>query len=161
VTAPPKLAELARIEQARDASGLFPLMLTATGAILTAPVAASESDTVAAAMRAAEGLIARHTRIPQDERARIGFYLAEVQRAGTGLLDVLPGDLLFPTGQPITQSEPVALPDGLMGEFTFRYAAVRQPDAPWLARAERQVESRIGATQRTALETWMLAPAGA
>jgi hypothetical protein len=38
--APPKLAELARIEQQRDASGMFPLMLSESGALLT-PAAAS------------------------------------------------------------------------------------------------------------------------
>lgn len=157
VDAPPFLAELARIEQQRDASGMFPLMLSENGAILTAPMAPGESDTVAAALRAAEGVIARQP-VPPDERTRARFYLAEVHRAGSGLLDALPGDLLYPAGIPVERSEVVALPDGLTGRFVLSYKAVPQPDAPWLARAERRVITSVGGIDRQASEVWTLGP---
>lgn len=157
VDAPPHLAELARIEQQRDASGMFPLMLSENGAILTAPVPQGETDTVAAALRAAEGFIARQP-VPPDERTRARLYLAEVHRAGSGLLDALPGDLLYPAGVPVERSEVVALPDGLTGRFVLSYKALPQPDAPWLARAERRVITSVGEVDRQASEVWVLEP---
>jgi hypothetical protein len=157
VTAPRQLAELARIEQARDASGLFPLMLSETGTILTPAAAPGESDSVTAALRAAEALIARQP-VPEAERARVRAYLAEVHRAGAGLLDSLPSDLLFPTGTPVNGSETVALPDGLIGRFALAYRADPQPDAPWLGRAERRVVTTVGGVERSASEVWTLGP---
>jgi hypothetical protein len=160
VDAPPRLAEIAAIEQRRDASGLFPLMLSGEGTILTAPALPPESDLVGAALRTAETLIARHY-LPAAERARISLYLAEVHRAGAGLLDALPGDLMFPAREPMVRSEAVALPGGLSGHFTLHYAATPQADAPWLARAERRMETVIGRHRRRAAETWVLGPASA
>jgi len=157
VDAPAKLAEIARIEQQRDASGMLPLMLSDRGAIIPLPGVPSESDAVSAALRVAESMIARQP-IPAEERARISHYLAEVHRAGSGVLNALPGDLLFPAGVPISQSETVALPDGITGEFAFTYAAATQPDAPWLARAERRVVTRVAGSERQAAETWNLEP---
>lgn len=158
VEAPPKLAELAGIEQQRDASGMFPLMLSDRGTILTAPPVPDESDTLVAALRAAEAVIARQPRLSGEERNRLRFYLAEVHRAGSGLLDALPGDLLFPAGSPVNRSETVALPDGLTGRFALSYTALCQPDAPWLARAERRVATAVGGLAREAREVWTLEP---
>jgi len=157
VSAPPQLAALARIEQQRDASAMFPLMLSERGAILTPAAASGESDAVAAALRAAGALIARQP-LPAAERARIGLYLAEVHRAGAGVLETLPGDLLFPAGVPLDRRETVALPDGLTGQFALHYEALPQPDAPWLARAERRVVTTVEGRERRAAEVWTLSP---
>lgn len=157
VDAPPHLAELARIEQRRDASGVFPLMLSENGAILTPPAAPAENDTVAAALRAAEAMIARQP-LPDDDRARARFYLNEVHRAGSGLLDALPGDLLYPAGIPVERSEVVALPGGLTGRFVLSYKAIPHPHAPWLARAERRVITSVAGMDRQAAELWTLEP---
>lgn len=59
VNAPPQLAALARIEQQRTETGLFPLMLDADGAILPVADAQGVSAAVTAALGAAEELIAR------------------------------------------------------------------------------------------------------
>lgn len=158
VSAPPRLAELARIEQQRNASDMFPLMLSEDGAIITPPAAPSRSDAVAEAMRAAEAVIARQ-KLPADERAMMRNYLAEVHRAGSGLLNALPEDLLFPAGVPVDRSETMALPGGISGQFAMHYSAVPQPDAPWLAHAERRATTRIGTMERSAAETWTLGPA--
>lgn len=155
VDAPPRLAELAAIEQRRDASALFPLTLSEDGAIITLPSAPGQSGAVSAAMRAAEALIARQL-LPPAQRERIALYLAQVHRAGSGLLDTLPDDLLFPSGDPVERSDTVELPDGLTGHFTLHYAAVAQPGAPWLARAERRVSTMVGDHLRRATETWTL-----
>jgi len=156
VSAPPHLAQLAAIERARDASGMFPLLLSDTGLILTpgGPSAGQDDDT-AAALHAAEALIAQQP-VPADERARYRLYLAQVHQAGTSLLDTLPRDLLFPSGIPIQRNEVVALPGGLSGSFALHYTAHPQPAAPWLARAERQVVTRIEGLERSASEVWTL-----
>ncbi len=158
VNAPPHLAQLAQIEQRRDASTMFPVMLAEDGTILPAGGAPVASDAIDAALRAAEALIARQP-VPTDERERYRLYLAEVHRAGTGLLDMLPPDLLFPSTSPIARSEVLALPGGLSGSFALRYAGEPHPDAPWLKRAERHVVTRIGSLERTASEVWTLGPA--
>lgn len=155
VTAPSHLAELARIERGRDASAMFPVMLSESGAILPAPSAPQPTDTVTAALRAAETLIARQP-VPEDERERYRLYLAQVHRAGTGMLDTLPPDLFFPTGVPIERSEALALPDGLSGGFALRYVAEAQTDGPWLKRAERRIVTRLAGLERTASEVWTL-----
>lgn len=157
VDAPPTLAALAQIERQRDASGMFPLMLSDSGTILTPPAAAEQSDAVVAALKAAEDIIARQP-VPAKERARISHYLGEMHRAGSGLLATLPGDLLFPSGAPVRRSETVALPEGLTGTFTLSYTALPQADAPWLARAERRVTTAIGESRQQATEVWTMEP---
>jgi hypothetical protein len=157
VKAPPSLRDIVAIEEARDASGMLPLMLSERGVILSASTAPDTSADVSTAMRAAEAMIARQP-IPADDKARLNRYLGEVHRAGTGMLETLPGDLLFPTGTPVQHSETLALPDGLTGRFTLSYRAEPQPDAPWLARAERRVVTVIGTSERRAAEVWTLGP---
>lgn len=157
VEAPPQLSEIARIEERRVADSVFPLMLSAEGTIISPPDTPSESEAVTAALRAAEGVVARLP-APADERARITRYLVEVHRAGSGALDAWPADLLFPSGEPLERSEGVALPGGLTGHFSLSYRAEPQAHAPWLARAERRVVTMIAKQQRSATETWTLGP---
>jgi hypothetical protein len=158
VKAPPALKDIAAIEEARDASNMLPLMLSERGVILSAPATPDASADVSAALRAAEAMIARQP-IPADDKARLNHYLGEVHRAGTGMLETLPADLLFPSGTPLDHSETMTLPGGLTGRFTLSYRAEPQPDAPWLDRAERRVMTVIGTSQRRAAEVWTLGPA--
>jgi hypothetical protein len=158
VSAPPHLAELARIEQQRDASAMFPVMLAEDGAIMATGSAPASADTIGAALRAAEAMIARQP-VPAEERERYRLYLAQVHRAGAGVLDTLPADLFFPTSAPIARNEVLSLPDGLTGSFALRYAGEPHADAPWLKRAERHVVTRIGGLERMASEVWTLGPA--
>jgi hypothetical protein len=157
VSAPPALAEIARIEQARDGSDLFPLMLSDRGVILSTPSPSDADAAVSEALRAAERLIARQ-RLAATDKARLRHYLSALQRAGAGLLDALPGDLLFPDSAPVEYSETVALPEGLTGRLTLSYRAQPQPDMPWLAQAERRVTTVIGSSEQRAAETWTLGP---
>jgi hypothetical protein len=157
VTAPPHLGALARIEQQRDTSALFPLLLGEAGMLMSSGAAPADDDAVAAAMRMAEAMIARQP-VPPQERDRNRFYLAQVHAAGSNLLDNLPPDLFFPLGIPIARSETVMLPDGLPGRFALSYSARPQGDAPWLAQAERRVVSEVGGLVRRASEAWSLSP---
>jgi hypothetical protein len=157
VSAPPNLAALARIEQQRDTNVMFPLLLGEDGMILSSTGTLEDDDSVTAAMRAAEAMIARQPG-SEIERDRQRLYLAQVHAAGSNLLDTFPSDLFFPLGIPVDRSEAVTLPDGLLGRFTLSYHARPQGDAPWLAFAERRVQSEVGGLIRRANETWTLGP---
>lgn len=157
VNAPPNLAELARIEQQRNASTLFPIMLSETGLILSPAGTPPYDDTVAAAVRAAEAIIARQS-APADERARKSHYLALLHRAGSGALDTLPADLFFPAGIPVERADTITLADGLTGSFSLTYIAQPQGDAPWLHRAERRITTRVAGLERGSSEVWTLRP---
>ena len=155
VNAPPHLDALAQIERERDASAMFPLMLSDDGLILTPGNASAPADMLAAALTAAEALIARQP-VPPDERERYRLYLAQVHQAGANLLDALPPDLFFPSGPVVERTRPVTLPGGLIGHFTLRYSSEPQADAPWLKRAERRVTTQVEGLTRTASEVWTL-----
>lgn len=155
VDAPPNLAELARIEQQRDASAMFPVLLSDAGQIMTPPDAPAENANVAAAARVAEALIAQQPG-PEEERARSLYYLALLHRAGAGVFDRLPGDLFYPTGIPIERTETITLPDGMRGSFSLVYTARPQPGAPWLDQAQRRVTTRVGGLERSSSEDWTL-----
>jgi hypothetical protein len=157
VSAPPNLTALARIEQQRDTSAMFPLLLGEDGTMLSSGGTLEDDNSVAAAMRMAETMIARQP-VPEAERDRNRLYLAQVHAAGSNLLDTFPSDLFFPLGLPVEQSEAVTLPDGLIGRFTLSYYARPQGDAPWLAFAERRVLSEVGGLVRRASEAWTLGP---
>lgn len=158
VSAPPHLAELARIESGRSDSAMFPIMLAANGEILSEAGTPPESDAITQALRAAEALIARQP-VPRNERETYRLYLAQVHDAGATLLDTLPPDLLFPAGIPVEREEVVSLPGGLTGSFAMRYTCTAQADAPWLKLAERHIVTRIEGLERQALESWTLGAA--
>jgi hypothetical protein len=155
VDAPPNLAELARIEQQRDTSAMFPLMLTDSGLIMGSPGADLRDADLAAALRAAEALIAQQP-APADARARNLQYLALLHRAGAGAFDTLPADLLFPVNTPVERAETITLPDGLIGSYALAYHARTQSDASWLDQAERRVMTRIDGLERRSTERWRL-----
>lgn len=157
VTAPPHLAALARIEQQRNTSAMFPLMLAEDGTILSSDLTLPSDVAANDALQAAEAMIEGQS-LPTDERERYRLYLAQVHQAGATALDTLPADLMFPTGIPLAISRSVALPGELDGQFTLHYSAQPQADAPWLKRAEREVITSVAGLTRRALEVWTLGP---
>lgn len=158
VSAPPNLSAFAQLEQQRDTSTMFPLLLGETGQILSLDNApGGEEDSISAALRVAETMIARAP-VTEHEREQQFYYLARVHAAGSNLLNTLPPDLFFPLGTPVERSEAVMLPGGLPGRFLLSYHARPQGDAPWLAHAERRVTSEVGGLVRSASEQWSLGP---
>lgn len=155
VDAPENLAALARIEEQRDTAAMFPIMLSDNGRILAGGKGEAPADDLAAAMRAAERMIAAR---PQSETRRddIRRYLAELHRAGSGLFETLPADLFYPSGEAVEKVESVALPDGLTGEFALSWRARAVPDAGWLAEGERAITTRIEGLERRSQEVWRL-----
>ncbi len=161
VDAPPQLAEIARIEQARSTAAMFPILLDDRGFVRRSATADTDTGAetegmLAEAIAVAQRLIVR-TPGPASRDAAVQQYLAQLQRAGTGLFDRLPGDLFFPAGAPIVRSGTLPLPDGAQGEFSLTYTAQTVPGTPWLAKAEREVTTRIGRHQRRSREEWIMA----
>lgn len=77
--------------------------------------------------------------------------------ASAALLETLPDDLFFPSLGPIHSVQALELPGGMVGEFSVDYEARSVPGQGWLDRAVRRIVTRIGATQESALERWLLA----
>lgn len=157
VKAPPQFAQLSAIEQQRDAAGMFPILLSDTGVIMPSSASFTPSEDIASALRAAEAYIAQQD-VPPDQRDAIRFYLAQLHKAGSLQLDMMPPDLLFPAGRPAERNDTVALPGGLSGSFSFRYEAQPQADAPWLKHAECWIITRVEGLERRAHEVWTLGP---
>lgn len=163
VDAPPHLAEFARIEQARRSDAMFPIMLDEGGMIgdlSRADTDVRADEMLAEAIAVAQRLIARAPG-PASREAGVQHYLVQLQQAGAGLFDRLPGDLFFPAGRPIIRSGILPLPGGATGEFSLTYSAQTMPGTPWLADAEREIVTRIGEHQRRSREEWKMAPAPA
>lgn len=157
VDAPAALSGLAQIEESRSTEAMFPILLSEAGVIIGAGTEILGED-IALAAKEAERMIAARP-IGAEAKADQMRYLALLQQSAGKLLERLPPDLFFPTAPPRHTIEPVQLADGLSGEFEVSYDAQRAPGAAWLARAERVVVTRIGASERRSSEVWTMAGA--
>lgn len=157
VSAPPQLARLAEIEQARSTNDMFPFLLSENGMLVAAGKGLQKQDLEAAAQEAERTVRARKLAAGQrEEQLR---YLALLQRSAGKLIDKLPEDLFFPAVPRVHMVEPVRLGDGQTGEFELIYETACAPQKPWLATAERRVITRLGSTQQQSREVWKLHPA--
>lgn len=154
VEAPPLLANLAKIEEARSTAEMWPMLLADDGRIVAVGGRASKPD-IAAALDEAQRIIASRPLPASEQEARFE-YLKTVAQAGVSLLEELPEDLFFPTAGDSRIVKELRLPNGLRGEFEASYEAMAGEEG-WLDNARRQISTRIdGSVQRT-LETWTLA----
>lgn len=154
VDAPPSLAPIAAIEQARSTADMWPILLTGSGLIVAAGSGSRDED-VSRAVRVAGDMIASRP-VPAAQREREIAFLAQLARAGSSLLDRLPDDLFFPTIGPMRSVRSIDLPGGLRGEFELSYEATAVPGNRWLKSATREVVTRLGGSQQTAREEWIL-----
>ncbi|MEL6530692.1 MAG: hypothetical protein AAFQ27_12085, partial [Pseudomonadota bacterium] len=88
VEAPESLAPLAKMEQSRSTTGMFPILLTANGSIAATGPDISATDLVEA-VRYAEREIANRQISPADQKAQLQ-HLAQLQRAAGSFLENLP-----------------------------------------------------------------------
>lgn len=127
VDAPPSLDSLALAEKNRSTNGLWPIRLSSNGLIL----ASGTPDGVSGS-------------------------IAHSWPASASLLNRLPDDLFYPSLGPLKSVQAIAMPNGMVGEFAVEYAASSAAGSDWLHRAERRVITRLGGTQETAIERWLL-----
>ncbi len=154
VDAPEALAALARLEQSRSTSDMFPILLAGDGSIAATGAYANAGD-VAEAIRLAEAQIAQRP-IPAAAKAQQLQYLAQLQRTAGSLLKQMPRDLFYPASEPSRAIREVNLPNGLVGEFEVVYEARKRPVHGWLDLAVRRVVTRIGQSQRQSREVWSM-----
>lgn len=154
VQAPPSLASLAAIEEARSTADMWPIMLSEQGEIVAAGSGIREED-LAAAIREAEAMIAERE-VPASIREAQAQYLAQIQRTVNSLLESLPSDLFFPKMGPMRTVQTLELAEGVTGEFEIIYDAVPAQEGAWLGKAERQVITRLGDSRQRAIEEWTL-----
>lgn len=152
VSAPAKLDALARIEEGRDASGVFPIFLDKNGRIVSAG-SGYDAQSIEDAVKVGEIMLASAT----AAEARDG--LRRLQQAGESLLSALPADLFFPTSGETRRNQPITLERGLSGSFEVVYSASLASDGPWLGKASRSVTTQIGDDVKSSRESWILAPA--
>ena len=154
VEAPPKLAPLTKIEEDRSTEGMFPILLAPDGTIVAAGENTSQAS-FEASIRTAQSLLEESGFSEARARQQV-VYMAQLQRAGSSLLDELPGDLFYPSTEPFRDVRQVALPDGASGEFELRWEASVQSGTALLDRARREVITRIGESERKSSEDWSL-----
>ncbi|WP_156777274.1 hypothetical protein [Erythrobacter sp. NAP1] len=154
VDAPPSLAQLAKVEEARSTDDMWPMLVSQDGILVASGGRISDED-LASAIAIAKDMMAKRRDGAQPSQAEVQ-YLADLQRAGSTLLDRLPEDLFYPRLGPVRASRQMTLPDGMIGEFEVRYEGVADPQGGWLSQAERSVTSRIGHSEQTARETWRM-----
>lgn len=154
VEAPPQLELLAKIEEERSTEGMFPILLGPDGTIMAAGQNTSRSS-FDAAVETAQSLLQKggfgEQRVQQQ-----GAYMAQLQEAGSSILDQLPGDLFYPSSKPFHETKAVALPDGTKGAFELKWIASTQEGTRLLRTARREVITRIGQSERQSSEEWSL-----
>lgn len=154
VEAPAKLAPIAAIEEQRSTADMWPILLGTSGRIIQAGNDV-RTDDFATAVQQAEQLIRNDTPGSTDGVARLEL-LNRLQNVGASLLEQLPEDLFFPSGQPLFSKRELDLPGGLVGEFEVSYDAQPSSQGQWLGIAERRVTTRIDESEKYSLEKWTL-----
>ncbi|BDI59835.1 hypothetical protein [Qipengyuania nanhaisediminis] len=154
VDAPELLAPIAAIEESRSTDAMWPVILGPDGQIAAAGKDIADRD-LAAVIREGEKILKARP-MPETERSARLQYLSEMQRAGSSLLDRLPGDLFYPRLGPVRTVRSLEVPGGVTGEFELYYNAVPAYEHGWLDSAERIVTTRIGAYEQRACEYWQL-----
>ena len=154
VEAPQQLEPLARIEEQRSTQNMFPILLGPDGTIMAAGQNTSRSS-FDAAVETAQSIL-QQGGFGEDSVQQQGAYLAQLQEAGSSLLDELPGDLFYPSTEPFREARAVALPDGTQGAFEMTWIASAQEGSGLLKDARREVITRIGESERRSSEEWSL-----
>lgn len=156
VDAPAKLAPIVRIEEARSTAQLWPLRLSSEGKIVSSGVYTSRED-IEAAIRAGREIIRSSGASDGYKALKLG-YLSRLEQAGGSLLEKLPSDLFFPAGGESALVDVVELPGGVTGTLEVIYRSASAGEGAWLARAERQITTRIGEDERLSSDAWRLDP---
>lgn len=155
VEAPPVLAGLARIEQDRPDTGLFPVWLDSHGMLRNLVSPAPDPGARAEALAHTKGLIERASLSPHDKNA-IAVNAHAVASASRG--SAWPVFLFNPGSAPRTASRAVTLPNGDKGMVEVRISAGELRPGGLPRRVERIIVTRVSGTARTVREVWTLEP---
>ena len=148
VEAPEHLAALARLEEQRVETGLFPLTLDPNGQITDWP---QRMD----GPHFARALEQVRTQFVGDE-SEAGILIEALHNVGNQMLAFLPHDLFAPAEMPRTQSQEIELPWGEMGEVATLFEAERDPASGVMRQAYRTVTTKLSGEERQSTESWAL-----
>lgn len=158
VDAPAKLAALADLERNRVDDGMFPLRLTATGQIASAPVRpAGQGPAQQAAVRQSH-LMIDQSALPARDKPEAHRQVGQIAVAGTGGND-WPTDLFSPVASERSERRRFALPDGGEGDVEVVIRAETRAPGTLPSRVERTVTTVVGTDSRVSQEIWTLGPA--
>lgn len=153
VDTPKALAALADIERKREVSGLFPMELDRSGAIVGW---SDQNANIAQAVAQASREIDRKA-MEQSAQADVRRYLAELGKTAASLVSQVPRDLFFPAPGKRSESRKLALPGGGTGTYEVTISASARTSDGLLAQSERRIVTRIGGSTRVSRETWSVA----
>jgi hypothetical protein len=155
VDAPPGLEALAQLERRRPDTGLFPMRLDASGAIVPGPDAPPSAEQrqaleLAAWQIARMGLAASET---GQAQAFVERLQAQPHRT------VWPRDLFHPAPGARREARSIPLANGLRGEVTTEIEASADPTTGLLGAFRRKVTTELDGNTRVVIEEWTLADA--
>lgn len=148
VDAPANLASLARLEEQRVESGIFPLALDQQGLIVDGADAPINQQLVIALAEVRQQFAASGGEVRE--------LLDALEHSGARLLAYLPQDLFAPVQSEFEQHQAITLPWGQTGEVRVRFAATRSPDTRLMRLATREVVTTLEGEERRSAERWEL-----
>lgn len=152
---PPSLQFLAKIEQERIETGLFPITLSSGGMITTGEQNPS-SEAFERAVMAAARHINQAALAADDARLTIEA-LSALQKSASELTSNLPSDLFRPRQPHWRVDRNIDLPNGLSGNVEVTFDARMDAAGQLMEHCERRIVSSIGGSSRTSSEMWELA----
>lgn len=156
VSAPASLGALARLEEQRQETGLFPLHLDANGRIIAGPGGRAASD-FATVVDEAFAWLARRP-ISRADRMQAQEFVIGLQTVASRITTAMPPDLFTGDASPVSRTQPLTMPDGNPGMVSVAYEASARPGGGLLASAERVVTTDAGGSTLRSVEQWTLEP---
>ncbi|MDZ4308510.1 hypothetical protein [Allopontixanthobacter sp.] len=154
VDVPPRLQALAQMEQSREETGLFPMILSPDGVITGGEENPDSTWFDRAVGKAAEQI--EGARMPEAETERIMAALSALQSSATGPTGKVPRDLFRPQPLQWQVNRDVELPGGLSGTIAVLFDARMDAAGQLMAQSERRILSAVGGSSRTSSEIWAL-----
>lgn len=156
VDAPEQLQALARMEEERVESGLFPMRLDTRGIVIEGPHGTMPSD-ISAAVQAALAQIADSGGGALRQASGREFVLG-LQYVASQITSLVPPNLFVGLEQTYFDEHDLPLPDGGRGTVSVRFEDRVNPASGLLDRAVREVITQVGTSRRRSIEEWSLSP---
>jgi hypothetical protein len=155
VTVPPGLEALAELERRKVEAGMFPMMLSRSGLIMSDKMADAKPAVTLAIEHAAREIASRD--LSSTDQSAAGDFLRTLQNSAQLAASKLPRDLFSPRDVSRADTRTLTLPGGATGEIEISFSAQTSEPLGLLSKAERTVTTRIGDSAKASTERWTLA----
>jgi hypothetical protein len=156
VSAPAKLAAFAHLEEQRQETSLFPMLLDGAGRIIAGPQGAVPADFGPVVDEAFAWLARNRVAAPTQAAAR--EFTIGLATVAARISSVLPPDLFTGATTPVERAQDLTMPDGKPGRVTVACVGQAIPAGGLLKFAERVVVTDAGGSSRRSVEQWSLEP---